>query len=163
MDYRSREPLPRSRHAAVGIGSKLYVWAGDHSHLTIQSRKLEIFDVPSMTWEWPQALYGSDMPDGLRGMAVTTDDVTSYTFGGATGSSNPYTYHNMLFQVTPSQHLCQTLEPLNPVSTSQKKIAGSGIVHFKDKLVLYGGFTGLGCTDELHAFDLRNGECELWN
>ena len=66
------QPLPRRGHAAVG-GSRLYVWEGDSGSCTISTTTLEIFDVPSVTWEQPQVLQAaSDMPDGLYGIAVTT-------------------------------------------------------------------------------------------
>ena len=150
----TREPLPRRSHAAVGIGSKLYVWGGDGSGSTIRTTTLEIFDVPSVTWEEPQILQGSDMPDGLADMAVTTEGETSYCFGGRAG---PYTY-NTLFQVNPSQHLCQTLQPTSPSHTAPRKTSSSRIVQFNHKLVLHGGFTGQRQTNELRVFDLTNSE-----
>ena len=70
----TREPLPRRDHAAVGIGSKLYVWGGYGGSSKIKTTALEIFDVTCATdWEQPQLLDGSNMPDGLWGMAVTSD------------------------------------------------------------------------------------------
>ena len=33
------------------------------------------------------------------------------------------------------------------------------MVYFKDKLVVYGGYTGLDWTDEMHVFGLRKSEC----
>ena len=158
----TREPLPRRSHAAVGVGSKLYVWGGDGSGSTIRTTALEIFDVPSVTWEEPRVLQGSDVPDGLADMAATTDGETSYFFGGRTGSSQPYTYHNSLFQFSPSQLQCQRLEPTSPSHKVPRKTSASCIVQFKDKLVLHGGFTGQRQTSELHVFDLRNSECKLW-
>ena len=159
----TRQPLPRPWHAAVGIGSKLYVWGGCSSSSTISTRtlSLETFDVPSVTWEEPQVLHGSDMPEGLRGMAVTSDGQTSYSFGGRAGS-HPYTYYNTLFQVIPSQHLCQELQPTSSSNTAPDKTSASCILQFQDKLVLQGGYTGQSRTNELYVFDLKESECELW-
>lgn len=33
------------------------------------------------------------------------------------------------------------------------------MVYFKDKLVVYGGYTGLDWTDEMHVFDIKKSEC----
>lgn len=63
MAAEARQPLPRTNHAAVGVGSKLYVWGGDGRSATIPTPTLEVFDVPSVSWEEPQRLHGSDMPD----------------------------------------------------------------------------------------------------
>jgi len=61
----ARQRLPRSDHAAVGIGSKLYVWGGDSlSGSAIRTKELESFDVLSLTWKEPQVLHGVNMPDG---------------------------------------------------------------------------------------------------
>ena len=159
----TRQPLPRAWHAAVGIGSKLVVWGGDGGSTKIKTRELAVFDVPSLTWEEdPPVVDGSDMPDGLRGMAVTSDGETAYCCGGQTGSSYPCTYYNKLFQITPSRHLCQELEPTSPSHTAPEKSSGSRLVQFGDKLVLYGGYTGHERTNELHVFHTKTSECELW-
>ena len=151
----TRQPLPRTRHAAVGIGSKLYVWGGNGGSSKIKTTALETFDVTSVQWEQPQLLNGSSMPDGLQAMAVTSDGETAYCCCGWTGS----TRYNTVFEITPSQHLCKELQPTSdarPQGTS-----GSRVVRFQDKLVLYGGHTGQRLTNELHVFDLKKSECEL--
>ena len=158
----TRQPLPRDRHAAVGIGSKLYVWGGDGGSSKIKTAALEIFDVTSVQWEQPQLLNGSSMPDDLEGMAVTSDGETVYCCCGRTGSYPKYTYHNTVFEITPSQHLCKELQPTNPSDARPQGTSGSRVVRFQDKLVLYGGHTGQRWTNELHVFDLQKSECELW-
>ena len=69
----TRQPLPRDRHAAVGIGSKLYVWGGYGGSSKIKTTAVEVFDVTSLNWK-QEALRDCDMPDGLQGMAVTTHE-----------------------------------------------------------------------------------------
>ena len=83
----TRQPYPRAWHAAVGVGSKLYVWGGNSDRgPAIRTTALDIFDVPVMKWKEPQVLRGSAvMPSELHSMAVTTDGETSYTFGGTAG------------------------------------------------------------------------------
>ena len=156
----TRQPLPRADHAAVGIGSKLYVWGGNGGSSQIKSTALEIFDVASLKWEVQQALYGCDIPDGLRCMAVTSDGETAYCCCGVTGSHPNYTYYNTAFEITPSQHLCKELQPTSP-SLMPQKTSSSRVVRFQDKLILFGGYTGRTRTNELHVFDLKKSECEL--
>ena len=156
----TRQPLPRTRHAAVGIGSKLYVWGGDGCSSKIKTTALETFDVTSVQWEQPQLLNGSSVPDGLHDMAVTSDGETAYCCCGRAGSY-PYPYYNTVFEITPSQHLCKELQPTSP-SLTPEKTSGSRVVRFHDKLILFGGFTGERRTNELHVFDLRKSECELY-
>ena len=156
----TRQPLPRARHAAVGIGSKLYVWGGWGGSSKIKSTALETFYVTSVQWEQQQLLNGSSMPDGLCGMAVTSDGETAYCCCGRTGSYPNYIYCNTVFEITPSQHLCKELQPTSPSLMPEKKW-DSRVVRFHDKLILFGGFTGQRRTNELHAFDLKKSECEL--
>ena len=158
----TRQPLPRREHAAVGIGSKLYVWGGYGGSSKIKTTALETFDVTSVQWEQPQLLNGSSMPDGLWGMAVTSDGETAYCCCGVTGSHPNYTYYNTVFQITPSQHLCKELQPTSPSDARPQETSYSRVVRFQDKLVLYGGYTGQRSTNELHVFDLKKSECELW-
>ena len=153
----TRQPLPRTRHAAVGIGSKLYVWGGDGGSIKIKTTALEIFDVTSVKWEQPQLLNGSTMPDGLWGMAVTSDGETAYCCCGRAGS----TRYNTVFEITPSQHLCKEIQPTSHFLTPEGT-EGSRVVWFQDKSVLFGGYTGQRLTNELHVFDLKKSECELW-
>ena len=156
----TRQPLPRRDHAAVGIGRKLHVWGGYGGSSKIKTTALETFDVTSVQWEESQLLNGSSMPDGLEGMAVTSDGETAYCCCGRTGCYYNYTYYNTVFEITPSQHLCKELQPTSP-SLMPEKTSGSRVVRFQDKLVLFGGFTGQRRTNELHVFDLKKSECEL--
>ena len=154
----TRQPVPRKHHAAVGIGSKLYVWGGYGGSSKIKTTALETFDVTSVQWEQPQLLNVSSMPDGLRGMAVTSDGETFYCCCGQAGS----TYYNTVFEITPSLHLCKELQPTSPFDARPQGTIGSRVVRFHDKLVLFGGYTGQRWTNELHVFDLITSECELW-
>ena len=154
----TRQPLPRSWHAAVGIGSKLYVWGGDGGSSKIKTTALETFDVTSVQWEQPQLLNGSSMPDGLQAMAVTSDGETAYCCCGRAGS----TRYNTVFEITPSHHLCKELQPTSPSDARPQGTSASRVVQFQDKLVLYGGYTGQRSTNELHVFNLKKSECELW-
>ena len=150
----SRQPEPWYDHAAVSIGSKLVVWGGrGDDSATISANTIESFDVSSETWKQPQQLQGS-LPGGLSGMAVTSNGEYAYSFGGQIGS----TRINTVYEINMSTLQCRELVPANP-SHAPRKISGGCIVHFKDKLLIHGGFTGHHRTDELHVFDLKNSEC----
>ena len=151
----SREPQRRKFHAAVGIGKHLFVWGGDGGSTKIRTTVVESFNVLSLAWEQPQDLQGS-LPDGLCDMAVTCDGERAYFFGGRTGSY-AFTFHDSLYQVTPSQNLCQHLQA-ESASHAPAKTSGCCIVQFRDELVLHGGWTGEGRTDDLHVFDLKKSE-----
>ena len=153
-----RQPQPRESHAAVAVGEKLFVWAGDCGSTKIQTTTIESFDVPSGIWEQPQQLHGS-LPDGLYGMAVASDGKSAYTFGGRSGSHPNYTYYNTVYQINLSTLECSELVPKD-LSFAPKKSYGSGMVLFNDKLVVHGGYTGQDWTDDLHVFDIKTSECE---
>ena len=158
----ARQSLPRAYHAAAGIGSKLYVWGGYSGPSEIKSTAvLEIFDLTSASWEQPQLLGGSDMPDGLQGMAVTSEGETVHCCCGRTGHY-PYTSYRTVFEITPSQHLCRELQPASLSHTPPVERTLGCVVRFQDTLILYGGYTGQEQTNELHVFDLKKSESELW-
>jgi len=148
----SREPRPRSRHAAVGVGQKLYVWAGHGPN--IHTTTVERFDVCSEAWDPPWQLKGAALPEGFNNMAVATDGKKAYTFGGAIGD---YPYFNTLYEVDLSTLECRELAPK---TTSHAPKKSSQMVYFNHKLVVHGGFMGPGVTGELMVFDLRT--CEYW-
>ena len=107
----------------------------------------------------PQQLHGSQLPDGLWDMAVTSDGEIAYTFGGRTGSYPDCTYYNTLYQINLSTMKCTELVPRSG-SNPPMKACGSRMIYFSGKLVVYGGYTGRDWTDQLRVFDLRKGEFE---
>ena len=148
------QPQPRYGHAAIGVGKKLLVWGGRGGSTKMQSTTVKSFDVSSKTWEELQQLCGSALPNDLYGMAVANNGKSAYLFGGSTGSA----YFNTLYQINLMTLVCREMEPAT-LSNVPKKKSGSGMVYFKDKLVVYGGYTDLDWTDEMHVFDLRKSEC----
>lgn len=122
---------------------------------------LETFDVLSETWQRPQELRGSP-PDVLCAVAVAGDSESAYFFGGASVSHSKNTFFNTLYQLDLSTLECKELVPRNP-SQAPMKQSNSGMVLFKDKLVVQGGYTGKDRSNELHTFDLKKSECEEGN
>lgn len=152
----ARQPTARVWHAAVGVGGKVFVWAGYNNSTTIQTTTVESFNVSALTWEQPRQLNGS-LPDGLQKAAVTGDGENFYFFGGCTRSG----CINTLYEINPCTLLCRELLPRGP-SDSPSKQEGSGCVYFKNKLVVYGGYTSKEqYTDDVHIFDLDKSEYKL--
>lgn len=155
----SKEPQARESHAFVGAGQKLHIWGGFFGRHNAIDTKLQTFNVISQTWERPQELRGS-CPDGLYNMAVTSDGESGYLFGGTTGVSPKKIYYNSLHKFDPSTLQCKELVPKNP-SRAPQKTAGSDMVFYDQKLVVYGGRTGSGAAavqNYLSVFDLRTSE-----
>ena len=151
----SKETQPRQRHAAFGVGDKHFLWGGLGD--SIPTTQMETFNVFSTKWVEPQLLKGS-FPDRLNSMAVTTDGVKAYTFGGQRGS----TRINNIYEINPLTLQCTKISPAS--FYSPPSVAGSGMVFFNQNLVVYGGLADDGSTNHLHAFDLRTGEygnCKL--
>lgn len=155
----SKEPKPRSNHAAVGIGNMLYVWGGCNDSGPIEAATIERFDVPSQTWQEPQQLPKDSLPPGLYATAVTTDGQSAYSFGGwvdsATRCNSFYKYDFASLQCT----------EVVPPRSAPRNTAFSGIVHFGQKLVAYGGYPDQQSFDRhsgpsagLYVLDLTTGQ-----
>ena len=151
---RTAEPSARYGHAAVGCGGNLFVWAGDGRRGSpVPSSVLERFNVVSTSWQEQRQLRGQPLPGGLHRMAVTSDGEKAYFFGGTDES---YTLHNSLYCLDLSSLVCREIVPS---SESPSPRDGSAMVHYRRKLVLYGGLTGGGSVlDELFVFDLDTSE-----
>ena len=148
-----REPRPRWRHAAVGIGRRLHVWGGTSATM-IPSKTVHSFDVPSLTWEEPRKFRGS-LPGSLYDMAVATDGENAHTFGGWNDS-----YSNTIYRMNPEECTLRELLPADSGSPCAPEAKSySSMVQFKGKLVVHGGYGDEGRTDELHVFDLKKSKC----
>ena len=178
------EPQARYHHAAVGVGQTLCVWGGDGSGTLVQVSTVECFDVPSATWQEPRQLRVHTLREHLlptlRSMAVTADGERAYWFGGWNGWTNTDVllgppghrydhdtltslwiasrYSNAVYEVNMMSLECRELAPATASPAPSEKY-GSGMVHYQNMLVVYGGLTSEGRpTDELHVFDLNTSE-----
>lgn len=162
----SKEPQRRESHAFIGVGQKLHIWGGfsGRNASTPVDAKVQTFDVVSQTWEPPRDIRGY-CPNGLYNMAVTSDGEKGYTFGGTTwasGSPNKV-YYNNVYEFDPATFECRELVARN-AGRAPRNTAGSDMVFYDQKLVIYGGRTGSGASavqDLLCVFDLRTSEEEL--
>lgn len=147
----STQPTARAYHAAIGIGEKLFIWAGWGGRRgAVKTTTLE--SVSPLSWLESRQLKGS-LPDGLYHAAVTSDGDCAFSFGGETSAG----YINTVYEINTRSLLCRELLPTSPSHAPSKKI-GSRSVYFEKSLVVYGGWNGQDHTDELHVFDLDKSE-----
>ena len=147
---RAREPKAREDHAAVVVDNNMLVWGGRGVD---ETSTMETFDVSSATWLEPRQLHGDTLPNGLYDMAVTSDKKRAYVFGGYSNSTRKY--YNQLFVIDLTSLECRELVPGSSSRPSARN--GSRMVCYGRKLVMYGGRTDTGVSDELHIFDLDAG------
>ena len=157
--HTSYEPLPRSDHAAVGVDNELHMWgglAGYGKKSREEADKIEVFDISTELWK-QKPTYGTP-PPGLCNTAYTVVGSCLFVFGGHDGRSR----HNTLFKLDLHSFQWEQVQVSNPSSSPQRK-RGCGMVSYGDnQLVIFGGYTDSGYTDELHVFDLDKGEYSLW-
>ena len=161
MSRSKGEPSARVYHAAVGSRYNMFLWAGDsHHEYSVTSTVVETFDVLSTSWRQPLQLRGRPpLPDGLRNKAVTTDEERAYFFGGYVGPSGSGERQNCLFSLDLSSLSCGMLTPTTAEGYPTPR-AGSAMVHYKRKLVVYGGWI-TNATDDLLVFDLDTSEANI--
>ena len=147
------EPSARWGHAAVGCGSNMFVWGGEGGGSVVSSSVVELFNVQSTSWQEPRQLRGQSLPDGLYGMAVASDGERAYYFGGFVGRGNQRC--NSLYVLDLSSMQCRQMATGGESPTAR---SNSAMVHYKRQLVVYGGSTGSGPSDELFVFDLDTSE-----
>ena len=156
--HTSYEPLPRFSHAAVAVDNKLHMWGGGGWSKEMSQKiaqKLEVFDISTEQWE-QKPTHGTP-PPGLWDTAYAVVGSCLFVFGGLDGMSR----HNSLFKLDLHTFQWEQVRVSNPSSGPQKKW-GCGMVSYGDnQLVVFAGFTGSVCTDELHVFDLSKGEYSL--
>ena len=148
------EPSARYGHAAVGSGSNMFVWGGrGDGGSVVSSSVVERFNVQSTSWQEPRQLRGQSLPDGLRGMAVASDGERAYYFGGYVDRENQRC--NSLYVLDLSSMQCRQMATGGEFPTARSY---SAMVHYRRQLVVYGGYTGSGASDELFVFDLDTSE-----
>ena len=155
------QPIPRWRHAATQVGSKLYAWGG----FTVSERSdctcLEMFDFQTCQWE-QITTQGTPHP-GFDLSACTAIGDNLYMFGGRREGDQ---FSNALYQINlktkqwkelpvPSEMLSDTCRPA-------KKIACGMVSHGDDLVVFAGSLGGGNYTNELHVYKTEEGKlsCE---
>ena len=167
------EPLPRSFHFAAGAEERLYVWGGDFHKIKSELKSsVEIFNTHLETWD--KIVTKGSPPPGLYGGASASSGQYIYTYGGwAYGGWDGASLQGTLNQLDTNSRTWKQLSP--HANGGPMKKAGCGMVFYQAKLVLFGGYTGGSPTghtqpgasykdrrtNELHVFDLKEGEKKI--
>ena len=139
----SSEPYPRFAHCSAAAEGKLYVWGGRGGEPT----SLHVFDPMVKSWETKSTT--GDPPTGVLWSASASAGHHLYQYGGAGDGSYQGSLHHL-----DTTTLCWTELPSGPV----KRKGCCGMVICGDMLILLGGVSEEGSTDELHVFDLKTGK-----
>ena len=165
------EPLPRGYHFAAGAEERLYVWGGlteDFYKIKFElESSVEIFNTHLETWD--KIVTKGSPPPGLYLGACASSGQYIYTYGGWDGPS----LQGTLNQLDTNSLTWKQLSP--HANGGPMKKAGCGMVFYQAKLVQFGGYIGDSptghtqpgasykdsLTNELHVFDLKEGEKEI--
>ena len=163
------QPPPRYGHFSAAVGGKVCVWGGDFStNKGVLASPVYVFN--PFQESWTQQTPGGFPPPRLHNGACTSSGHCLYVYGGSDGSCS----YNSLYQLDTMSWTWKYF----PSDTTPMPKTGCRMVVHDNKLVLFGGhgfpcgpiqqgskFTrdkrfrdGAGWTNELHTFDLRQGE-----
>ena len=144
------EPSPRSRHFSAAVVDKLYVWGGERGlGESVVTSIVHHYDPDSETWNTNTC--EGPHPPGIREGACASAGHHLYTYGGYDEGGNE---QGIL-------HLLDTRSRRWKLISSEggpMKKAGSRMIVYDSKIVLFGGFDYSGETNELHTFNLKEGE-----
>ena len=136
------------------------------------------FDVYCETWR--ERVVEGAPPPGIYDGACASSGLCLYCFGGGDGS----TLHGSLHQLDTSSATLKWTQLTTPDSSSRPMMkTGCGMVAYGSGLVLFGGYgfpcdstqpgaefvkddrytDGVGWSNELHVFDVREGETALYS
>ena len=152
------EPLARSYHAAIRAGQNMLVWGGKGDKL--RPSVVERFDVLSTVWQEPQQLNGPPLPGGINDMAVACDGEKAYMLGGMSGPRYSRHRHHTLYEVDLTSLDCKELVLARGSAPLPSARSGSMVMGLGRKLIVYGGYTDDGRSNErrLHVVDLDASE-----
>ena len=143
------EPSPRWRHFSSPVEDKLYVWGGDGGRGSVVTSIVHHYDPDSETWN-TNTCEGPHPPGILYGACASAGHHL-YTYGGWDEGGN---LHGTL-------HLLDTRSRRWKLISSEggpMKKRGSRMIVYDSKIVLFGGFGNSRTTNELHTFNLKEGE-----
>ena len=148
------QPKARYLHAATGTGQHMFVWAGEGC----RSDVLESFNVVSLSWNDSRQIDVDSVPEFLDSMAVASDEnQKTYYFAGYVGEDvDSQDLHNSLYCLDFSEMTCKEIRSSGSVSPSRR--ADSRMIYHNQKLIVHGGDTGDGASDDLFVFHLDNSE-----
>ena len=150
----------RAHHVAVNAGEKYaLVWGGDEGDgMQIDTSTVDTFDVLSASWQEPRQLRGTPLPDRFHKMAVAWDEKKTYLFGGKCDFDTRF---NDVYEIDLKTLECKKLTLAEDSAPPPSPRSSCSMVCARRRLVIYGGFTGMEQSDELHVFDLDTSEADF--
>ena len=147
---RQRQTTPRDLHFSAAIIDKLYVWGGDGGPgESVVTSIVHHYDPDSETWNTNTC--EGPHPPGISYGACASAGHHLYTYGG----------YDERVNVQGTLHLLDTRSRRWKLISSEggpMKKAGSRMIVYDSKIVLFGGSGKSGDTNELHTFNLKEGE-----
>ena len=167
------EPDPRSSSYSAAIEGELYVWGGKSEATT----SVQVYD--SCLEVWKEVLTHGPTPPGLYGGASAHSEHYLYAYGGVKDGS----YSGCLHRLDTKTSFWTQLAA-HSADAPMKKIE-CGMIVYKNSVIIIGGFgtrngpiqpgtewvckdedkyedpKTVGRTNEMHKYDLREGEIEL--
>lgn len=169
---RGSEPSPRWGHFSAAVGDQLYVWGGRTKDFSkeknVLASSIHCFH-PVLESFSDHQCSGPPPPTLYNGASASTGNHL-YLYGGYDGSD----YQNCFYQLDTQSLKWQQLSSAGPM-----KKFGCRMIAYGRKLLLLGGHgipshpsqsdfvkdskhtDGRGWTNELHSFDLEEGECDV--
>ena len=144
------EPSPRYRHFSAAVIDKLYVCGGDRGlGKSIVTSIVHHYDPDSETWN-TNTCEGPHPPGTYNGACASAGHHL-YTYGGCDEGGNSQG----------TLHLLDTRSRRWKLISSESgpmRKRGSRMIVYDSKIVLFGGDGNSGMTNDLHTFNLKEGE-----
>ena len=147
--YRDKfsEPSPRGDHVSASVDGKIYVWGGDSD-----ANHCYHFDPLSESWSQSDCIGPTP---GLRFAACASAGHHLYVYGGRDEEDG---YSNSLHQLDLRTNTWRMISSDGP---RRKRGCGLTVYDSSSNLLLIGGVDEDGnVTDEIHTFNLKEGEEE---
>ena len=144
------QPSPRYAHFSAAVGDKLYVWGGEGGLGGSEVTSIvHHYDPDSETWNTNTC--EGPHPPGIRSGACASAGHHLYTYGGWDKEMNEQG----------TLHLLDTRSRRWKLISSEggpMRKTGSRMIVYDSKIVVFGGDGNSGSTNELHTFNLKEGE-----
>ena len=147
----AEEPEARSGHFSAIIEGKMYIWGGFNRYN--RPSRVETFD-PCLE-EWTGVPTTGRTPPGLSSGACASSEHCFYTYGGFDDRGFDTA---SLHQLDVRTHTWSLLSYTAQAADGPQKKFGCRMVYVQGMLVLFGGFMETGGTDELHSYNLKEGQ-----
>jgi len=150
-------PSPRSDHFSASSKGSIFYWGGitkeESKRKWILVEDLDSLYEFRLVDKWERHLLKGQHPPGVYDGSCAMVGNCLYMYGGLDKEGKRTGF---LFELNLKTRLWKELS--NPASGGPKKKRSCGMVNYNSKLILYGGRTDDGPTNELHVFDIKAGK-----